>query len=80
MHVMVVLQIIQTVFLQKFLMPFKEAIGSAGISDVKKKVRPLQKTCWASMSLWPLYCCAALYLPVMERDFRLSLRSSIDPR
>ena len=36
MHVMVVLQIIQTVFLQKFLMPFKEAIGSAGISDVKK--------------------------------------------
>lgn len=45
--------IIQTVFLQKFHTPF-------GISDVQKKVPPLQKTCWASMSLWPLLLCCSI--------------------
>lgn len=87
MHVMVVLQIIRqqhysdSVF-AKVLDALQRSHRVCGYLRCKesKSVDPLQKTCWASMSLWPLYCCAALYLPVMERDFRLSLRSSIDPR
>lgn len=79
MHVMVVLQIIRQQHYSDSV--FAKVLDALQRSHrVCGSVDPLQKTCWASMSLWPLYCCAALYLPVMERDFRLSLRSSIDPR